>query len=150
MRTTTSQRVRFLLEHYHLSARALGCALKATGTNTERHGRPRQAAPHLSGLEKPARHYAELITHWLLTGNSESFVTAQADKAASLNKRIIYQSSKKTSIPGASVAYFSSTTSLGFADYERANTNLWRRNDFLHSQPVANECLVRYKFQQSR
>jgi hypothetical protein len=87
--TTINQRIKFLLEHFNLSARDFGRAIGAPDNTTQNYLGTRQTKPNAEYIEKLLRHFESVEARWLLTGQGEPFASKVAEPGAS------YQIQKK-------------------------------------------------------
>jgi hypothetical protein len=73
--TTINERLKFLLEHYNLSARNFGRAIGVPENNTQNYLGPKGSIPKADYLERVLRHFQSINPSWLLLGEGEPFTT---------------------------------------------------------------------------
>jgi peptidoglycan hydrolase CwlO-like protein len=89
VQTTINQRIKFLLEHYGLSARDFGRAIGAADNTTQNYLGPRETRPHADYIEKVLRHFESLDAKWFLTGEGQPFPTesSMSNEAPATNQK---------------------------------------------------------------
>jgi DNA-binding transcriptional regulator YiaG len=85
-----SQRIKFLLEHFGLSARSFSRALGVPDNNTQNYIGAKPAVPNADYLGQIVLHFQSVSPFWLLTGQGEPFVShtpaMNNDNKASIKK----------------------------------------------------------------
>jgi hypothetical protein len=73
VQTTISQRIKFLLEHFNMSARNFSRALGVPDNNTQNYLGAKPALPKADYLEQILLCFQSVNPEWLLTGRGEPF-----------------------------------------------------------------------------
>lgn len=142
MQNTINYRLKFLLEHFKISARNLSRALSVPDTNTQNYIGPRQAEPGATYLEKLVLHYGEIDAYWLLTGWGEPFVKLNNDGSAGQGGFVAHQAQEKIHQFSADVSC-GKTSTIPLSDCEKANASLRTENELLRSQLMDKERIIR-------
>lgn len=87
MQTTIGQRVKFLLDHFQLSARKFSREIGVAENNTQNYLPPSSREPGARYLELIALRFESINPDWLLTGRGEPFLP-NAPAEAPTNKKI--------------------------------------------------------------
>ncbi|MDO7849197.1 hypothetical protein Q5H92_22730 [Hymenobacter sp. M29] len=91
MQTTVGERIKFLLDHFKLSARKFSRQLGVPENNTQNYLPPNPREPGAYYLEKVLLNFESINAHWLLTGDGDPFSPEAAEDSG------IYQTNKKFS-----------------------------------------------------
>jgi hypothetical protein len=74
MQSTIGQRIKFLLDHFGISARKLSRELGVPESNTQNYLPPNPREPGAYYLERLLLHFESVDAHWLLTGDGDPWV----------------------------------------------------------------------------
>ncbi|MGI4870971.1 MAG: hypothetical protein ACRYFX_07315 [Janthinobacterium lividum] len=135
MQTTINQRLKFLLDHFKISARTLSRDLGVADTNTQNYIGSRQAEPGADYLEKLVLHYAEIDAYWLLTGDGKPFLEIQDATTDTMQDN--------RGNHNVNIGTNHGTASYKLSDCEKDNASLRQENKLLHNQLVDKERIIR-------
>lgn len=91
MQTTVGQRIKFLLDHFQLSARKFSREIGVAENNTQNYLPPSSREPGSKYLELIMLRFESINPGWLLTGQGEPFLytdKAESNNSTSHNKKI--------------------------------------------------------------
>jgi transcriptional regulator with XRE-family HTH domain len=80
-----SERIKFLLKHYGMSARSFSRAIGVADNNTQNYISEKPALPKADFLEKVIHHFQSINPGWLLTGIGEPFLPGTATSTNTAN-----------------------------------------------------------------
>lgn len=132
-----NQRIKFLIEHMGISARAFSTLIDESPTNTQNYIGKRNSMPGADYLEKVLAHFENVNPIWLITGKGEPFLK----KDATDEPLIIYQKNSGNAI-GANHGKATQQQGTGPSPTEVA---LLQKIEYLEAQLVMKDQVIASK-----